>query len=507
MEPVYYLGIGILACYLIDCFRTALRPGLRSLPGPLSARFFRFYRSSLVFGGTAPEEYRKVHEQYGPIVRVGPNHVSIADPSAIPVIYGIGTGSKFLKTNFYNTMSPFYQGTVMPSVFTERDPDVHRNLKRPVAQLFSMTNMRNYEPYADQCTSIFIDAMRDLEGQPIDLGAWVQWYAFDVIACMTFQRRFGFLEQRRDIDSMIGDLDAVLHYVKIIGQYPELHPHLLGNETLVRTLKWLFPQLPDPLYRFLKITEDEIARYDDQQGEKTGRTDFLAQLREKESKDGQIPYRDMMNHLSNNIVECHGIRSDTTAVSLRACFYYLIKTPSAYEKLVAEIDEAEKTGKLSNFISYEECLRLPYLQAVLKEAMRLHPGVAYPLERYVPVEGATICGVELPGGTNVSVTAPVIHMDKTVYGEDAESFRPERWLEAEPEHLKLMERSFLTFGAGTRTCIGKNISILEMGKFVPQILRHFDLEWASALLEWKTEAVWFWKQSGIIVRFKWRGKC
>src|ERR1700761_2807851 len=86
---------------------------------------------------------------------------------------------------------------------------------------------------------------------------------------------------------------------------------------------------------------------------------------------------------------------------------------------------------------------MPLSQACLKEAMRLHPGVAYPLERYVPPEGATICGVELPGGTNVSITAPVVHVDKTVYGEDADAFRPERWLEAEPERLKLMERSFL----------------------------------------------------------------
>ncbi|EXJ66931.1 uncharacterized protein A1O5_10126 [Cladophialophora psammophila CBS 110553] len=498
---IIYLGGVLFIAYCINCIRIAFRPGLRSLPGPLSARFSRLYRLSLVAGGKAPAEYRKVHEVYGPIVRVGPNHVSIADPSEIPLIYGIG--SKFLKTDFYNTMSPSYQGKPMPSVFTERDPIAHRNLKRPVAQLFGMTNMRNYEPYADECTGIFIDAMRDLEGQPVDLSAWVQWYAFDVIASMTFQRRFGFLEERRDINNMIGDLDGGLHYVKIIGQYPELHPWLLGNRTVVGTLKWLFPQIPDALYRFLKVTEDEIVRYDTQGGgEKTGRTDFLAQLREKEAKDGKIPFRDMMNHLSNNIIA----GSDTTAVSLRACFYYLTKTPRAFEKLVAEIDEAEKNGQLSTYISYEECLKLPYLQAVMKEAMRLHPGVALPLERYVPPEGATICGVDLPGGTNVSITAPVVQMDRAIYGSDVDAFRPERWLEASAEQLKLMDRSFLAFGAGARTCIGKNISILEMGKFIPQILRHFHIEWASSEPEWKTEAVWFWKQSGVIVRFKWRGK-
>jgi cytochrome P450 len=53
--------------------------------------------------------------------------------------------------------------------------------------------------------------------------------------------------------------------------------------------------------------------------------------------------------------------SDTTAISLRACFYYLIKNPKTYQNLVAEIDEADKRGQLSTYVTYEECLRLPYL--------------------------------------------------------------------------------------------------------------------------------------------------
>ena len=55
--------------------------------------------------------------------------------------------------------------------------------------------------------------------------------------------------------------------------------------------------------------------------------------------------------------------SDTTAISLRACFYYLMKTPAAYVKLVAEITEADKRNELSPFVTYEESLRLPYLYA------------------------------------------------------------------------------------------------------------------------------------------------
>jgi cytochrome P450 len=82
-------------------------------------------------------------------------------------------------------------------------------------------------------------------------------------------------------------------------------------------------------------------------------------------------------------------------------------------------------------------------QAAMKEAMRLHPGVGFPLERFVPDGGATICGVHLPAGTNVSVSAPVIHVNKDIWGEDATEFRPERWIEADAEYLKIMDRNFL----------------------------------------------------------------
>lgn len=150
-------------------------------------------------------------------------------------------------------MDVFYKEKAMPSMFSARDPSYHRNLKIPVAQLFSMTNMKNYESYADDCTRIFIEAMRDLEGKPVDAAVWLQWYAFDVIASITFQRRFGFMEQRQDLDSMIGGIDTALQYIKIIGQYPKLHAWLLGNRPLMKVLKTLIPNLPDPLGSFLTV--------------------------------------------------------------------------------------------------------------------------------------------------------------------------------------------------------------------------------------------------------------
>jgi cytochrome P450 len=79
----------------------------------------------------------------------------------------------------------------------------------------------------------------------------------------------------------------------------------------------------------------------------------------------------------------------------------------------------------------------------MKEAMRMHPGVGFPLERVVPAEGATVCGVSLPGETIISMSAPVVHFNRTVFGDDAAEFRPERWIDGDPEQLKVMDRSLL----------------------------------------------------------------
>ncbi|KAL2834623.1 cytochrome P450 [Aspergillus pseudoustus] len=449
----------------------------------------------MVYDGKCPTNYQKVHEKYGPIVRVGPNEVSVADPNMIPVIYGIG--SKFTKTPFYATMAPVYQGEPMDSMFTARNPAYHKFLKGSVSQIFSMTNMKNFEVYVDECSQIFIDSMLKLEGELVDFSEWLQWYAFDVIGSITFQRRFGFMEEKRDVDNMIGKIDIGLQYVKILGQFPFLIS-FLQKAMMSKPIQRL-NLLPDTMDQFIKVSvKSQLAFTLTGVMKDLQRTDFLAQLREKEKRSGTISHRDMVNHLSNNLLA----GSDTTAISLRAMLYYIVKNPQVYHKIQREIDEADKRKQLSKCVSYDECLKLPYLQATMKEAMRLHPGVGFPLERFVPPGGAEICGHRLPGGTNVSISAPVIHHNKDIYGEDADSFRPERWLEASPEALKAMDRYFLAFGYGARTCIGKNISIMEMGKFVPQLLRHFKITWASPFPEWHTNAAWFWKQSGLLVRLE-----
>ena len=151
-------------------------------------------------------------------------------------------------------MTPIYQDAPMPSLFTTRDPAHHKALKKPVAGKFSMTSIRTLEPLVDDCSLIFSESMRSLEGQTVNIGAWLQWYAFDVIGAITFNRRFGFMEERKDILGMISSIETTLKYAGIVGQIPRLHPWLAGNQFIMGTIRRIpFMKVPDPLRDIVQV--------------------------------------------------------------------------------------------------------------------------------------------------------------------------------------------------------------------------------------------------------------
>ena len=129
---------------------------------------------------------------------------------------------------------------------------------------------------------------------------------------------------------------------------------------------------------------------------------------------------------------------------MSAVLYYLLKYPKTLESLRREIAEYEAQGKLDkvHVPTFSVTNEMPYFQAVIKEAMRLHPATGLPLWRVVPEGGATIAGRYFPAGEVVGVNTWVAHYNEDIFGADASSFRPERWLEAAKhggDHLKNMD--------------------------------------------------------------------
>jgi cytochrome P450 len=97
---------------------------------------------------------------------------------------------------------------------------------------------------------------------------------------------------------------------------------------------------------------------------------------------------------------------------------------------------------------------LPYLDAVIKEGLRLFAAIPMTLFRQVPTEGKQINGYSLPGGTIVGSQAYSLHRNEEIY-PNSESFDPERWLNVDKETELRMQRQFWAFSSGARSCIGQ----------------------------------------------------
>lgn len=180
-----------------------------------------------------------------------------------------------------------------------------------------------------------------------------------------------------------------------------------------------------------------------------------------------------------------------------------MKNPAVYDKLLAEIDEAALHGQLSSPVQYAEAIKLPFLCACIKEALRLHPSVQLTMGRLAPAEGLELCGTYIPPGYRVGMNGAVVHHDPSIFGVDADLYRPERWFE---ENAATMDKHLLHFGAGTRTCIGKNISLAELHKLVPYLLTKFRVDLWNENDTWSTRNLWFCKQEGLVVRVTPRGE-
>lgn len=144
---------------------------------------------------------------------------------------------------------------------------------------------------------------------------------------------------------------------------------------------------------------------------------------------------------------------------------------------MAELDAAQ----LPDPIPYSKASTLSYLDAVIHESMRMYPAVAMMLERVVPEGGLTLSdGRGIPAGTIVGINPWVIGYTSDVFGTDLDSFLPERWLKTEretedeyQERRGAMRNADLSFGAGNRICIGKNMANVEMYKIVPTLLKKY----------------------------------
>lgn len=163
--------------------------------------------------------------------------------------------------------------------------------------------------------------------------------------------------------------------------------------------------------------------------------------------------------------------ADTTATVIRVAMLHLLSNPPAYHKLQSEIDDAIRDGRASSPVTDPEARQLPYLQAVIKEALRMKAPAAGPLFKAVPPGGDVIDGKLIPGGTQIGTSPFSIYQSKKIFGEDASLFVPERWLtETDEARLAYMASVVdLVFSSGKYYCLGRPVAFMELNKIFVEV--------------------------------------
>ncbi|KAJ5219975.1 cytochrome P450 [Penicillium chermesinum] len=388
----------------------------------------------------------ELHRQYGPIVRISPNELSLGSAESLKAIYGHNPGRPHPKRgSFYNFLNA---GFSKFNLVSEPDPHRHSEMRKLLLSAFSQRALLQQELVLGGVVDQWLKILEKKAG-PGSAGANItRWYDFgslDVLGELAFGESFHAVETEQ--------LDARLNLA--------INPYLITIIDNIRHIKFLskvFTNLVPPSV----FLENPNSRFSRQQVDKydgllrdfhstsldDSRRDFVFPLAQK-VRSGEMDKEEMA---SNMFVFSSVAGQDTTSVALAATTYLLLKHPDKLEQVVTEIRQA--------FGSYEriraqEAQQLRYLQAVVHESMRILPPVSagHALPRYS--NGFELHGKYIPPGVEVFSSPWTIAHDPE-YFKDPMEFKPERWLD--PDSTDLKEAS-QPFSIGPNACIGKRYCI------------------------------------------------
>jgi cytochrome P450 len=500
------LAVTLLSLILLRILYNLFFHPLRNIPGPIFARASSLWRLIRYFRGTWHDDVLELHRKYGQVVRISPGEVSFTDQDAIKGIYGHGKTvtkvsviSMIRNGGLMRLQAKFYDAFIVPnmtvSFFATRDNKAHRFLRSRVSSAYSMTSILTMEPLIQDVMDVNLRKLGELadEGDYFAIDKMVNYFTSDVVGQLAIGGMVGFLEQGKDIGGIIQSIHDGFYFMGNMGILP-LQMFWINNPVS----KWFTKNFGgDRLNAFDVFIDWLDGRVEERMtnGLLPGqRRDLLQHFIEAKDPQGEpVGKRDVMIEGVNILAA----GSDTTAISILACLGYILTNPDTKTRLMDEIDQAYRELNLNEEgreISFKEAEKLPFLSAVVTESTRLHPSIQYQLPRVVPSEGSQIGEYFLPPGSTCGASARAVNCSREIFGPDAEEFRPERWVARSPsdeERIK-KEKSFLmTFGMGSRSCIGKHLATVEMYKYIAQFFRHFDAELENEDNPWTTRTQWF----------------
>ncbi|GAB7363733.1 hypothetical protein MBLNU230_g4301t1 [Neophaeotheca triangularis] len=433
---------------------------LAKVPGPFLASVTKLYQS--YYNARFYLQIEKLHQQYGPIVRITPNEVHFTDPENYDKIYYVG--SKFGKSpNYYNALC------VPHSTFGTPSNEVHKIKRGALNTVFSRQKVLDLESIVQE--KAYKVCKRVQEAIDVNVAADLH-HAFravsvDVISDFAFGESYDFLEHQ-DLGAKFFEMThGIGPALWAFQQFPTL------QSLALKTPPWMAPYLSKPLgyvtgMQMECVRQIEEVKAKKREGKALGRQTIFTMLLSPENKPQGYIVPDTMQ-LKDEAYSVLAAAADTTGNAMTVAAFHVLDNPPVSQKLVAEL---EASFPLQNdelpFVKLE---KLPYLTAIIKEGLRLSFGVVGRLPRTVPPGGASFDGHYIPEGMQVSMSSWLLHRDPEVF-PDPMKFDPERWL-ASPEQCRRLDRNMVPFGRGSRQCVGMQLAYCELYVTLGTLFRRF----------------------------------
>ncbi|KAG8737441.1 hypothetical protein FRC10_008176 [Ceratobasidium sp. 414] len=506
-----------IGCFLIPYVIDPHNLRRSTIQGPWHAALSNAWLAYVAARGDRSGEVHKLHQKYGKLVRIAPNHISVADPKALEVIYAHGNGT--LKSDFYDAFM-----SIRPGIFSTRDRAAHTRKRKLVSNIFSQQDVLLFGPHVRRHIRVFcaqwdMRCARAAAGELPEARDGKSWFdvlphfnflAFDIIGDLAFGAPFGMIAAQKDIAPMLeqatagekpeikyvpavqvlnnrGDYSASMGVLpKWIRPWMKYIPWYAQGNTAVQCLAGMAVAAVERRLQF-GLPEEVVDEEEEMEGNVTKgkkRTDLLEKLMQGKDEKGEPMGRE---ELTAEALQQLIAGSDTTSNSSCAITYYLAANPSVQRKLQAELDSVLPSTRSphpptnqagspplpspSVAAKFADVKTLPYLQACVNEGLRLHSTSGVGLPRVIPA-GLTleVCGETFNEGTVLSVPTYSIHHNEEVWGENSEAYRPERWLERE------VGKEFNPFSFGPRACVGRNLANMEMLLIIASIFHRYEFE-------------------------------
>ncbi|KZT30166.1 cytochrome P450 [Neolentinus lepideus HHB14362 ss-1] len=494
-------AIILLAFYRLR--HSLIRGPLHNIAGPPSASLFTGNLKQ-IFDSNGWAFHRSLLEQYGSVARVsdflGVPRLFVSDPLALYHIV-------IKDQPIYDELQQFYRITYL--LFGEgliaAEGEEHRKQRKMLNPVFSAKHLREMVP-------IFLDVTYELRTvisnkiksgvDEIDMLDWVTRTALELIGRAGLGHSFDIMQEDSidEYGSSVKSLFPILSdFAVLAGTIPYLMK--IGSPSFRRFAVEVSPsrgiqqikEKVDVMEKTSKrIYQQKLAAL--HQGDEVlakqigGGKDIMSLLLKENlmaSEEDRLSVSQVLGQMSTLIFAA----MDTTSSALSRVLYLLATNPQAQNKLRKEVREVHALGEFS----YDTLDKLPYLEAICRETLRLHPPVPMLQRRStqdsvlplsMPVrgcDGSAITEIPVPKGTYLTVSISSLNQNKALWGDDAYEWKPERWLKPLPaaitdSKIPGVYSNIMTFWGGPRGCIGFKFSLLEMKVVLAVLIESFRFE-------------------------------